>query len=142
MICATGSEPDCYGTQLLPMSMTLNSSESTHYIECHFPPKSSHFLQPVISRVLAFFCLFSLFAPCYSALPSGKQKSHKIALVFGSSLGCISLLVLGIGLFLWSRHRHNQQAFFDVKGWSICYRTSAQCPYESYAHRFIIISII
>ncbi|XP_016455508.1 protein NSP-INTERACTING KINASE 1 isoform X1 [Nicotiana tabacum] len=76
LICPTGSEPDCYGTQLLPMSMTLNSSET---------------------------------------LPSGKQKSHKIALVFGSSLGCVSLLVLGIGLFLWSRHRHSQQAFFDVK---------------------------
>ncbi|KAK4712319.1 hypothetical protein R3W88_006832 [Solanum pinnatisectum] len=76
LICETGFEPDCYGMQLLPMSMTLNGSESS---------------------------------------PSGKQKGHKIALVFGSTLGCISLLVLGIGLFLWSRHRHNQQAFFDVK---------------------------
>ncbi|TMX03766.1 hypothetical protein EJD97_014170 [Solanum chilense] len=76
LICETGSEPDCYGMQLLPMSMTLNGSESS---------------------------------------PSGKRKGHKIALVFGSTLGCISLLVLGIGLFLWSRHRHNQQAFFDVK---------------------------
>ncbi|MCD7463851.1 histidine kinase osmosensor [Datura stramonium] len=76
LICETGSEPDCYGMQLLPMSMTLNSSETS---------------------------------------PSGKQKNHKIALVFGSTLGCISLLVLGIGLFLWSRHRHRQQAFFDVK---------------------------
>ncbi|CAN4082769.1 unnamed protein product [Withania somnifera] len=76
LICATGSEPDCYGMQLLPMSMTLNSSETS---------------------------------------ASGKQKGHKIALVFGSTLGCISLLVLGIGLFLWSRHRHNRQAFFDIK---------------------------
>ncbi|KAJ8567170.1 hypothetical protein K7X08_019378 [Anisodus acutangulus] len=76
LICETGSEPDCYGMQLLPMSMSLNSSETS---------------------------------------PSEKQKSHKIALVFGSSLGCISLLALGIGLFLWSRHRHKQQAFFDVK---------------------------
>ncbi|KAJ8546266.1 hypothetical protein K7X08_018849 [Anisodus acutangulus] len=76
LICATGSEPDCKGMQLLPMSMTLNSSETS---------------------------------------PSGKQKSRKITLVFDSSLGCISLLVLGIGLFLWSRHRHNHQAFFDVK---------------------------
>ncbi|XP_049384451.1 protein NSP-INTERACTING KINASE 1-like [Solanum stenotomum] len=76
LICETGSEPDCYGMQLLPMSMTLNGSESS---------------------------------------PSGKQKGHKIALVFGSTLGCIFLLVLGIGLFLWSRHRHNHQAFFDVK---------------------------
>lgn len=28
LICATGSEPDCYGTQLMPMSMNLNSSQS------------------------------------------------------------------------------------------------------------------
>ncbi|MBA0834638.1 hypothetical protein Goarm_006970, partial [Gossypium armourianum] len=46
--------------------------------------------------------------------PSGRPKSHKIVLAFGSSLGCICLLVLGFGLFLWWRQRHNQQIFFDV----------------------------
>ncbi|KAH1074327.1 hypothetical protein J1N35_026655 [Gossypium stocksii] len=46
--------------------------------------------------------------------PSGKPKSHKIVLAFGSSLGCICLLVLGFGLFLCWRQRHNQQIFFDV----------------------------
>ncbi|KAJ6429684.1 hypothetical protein OIU84_021144 [Salix udensis] len=46
--------------------------------------------------------------------PSGNNKSHKIALAFGSSLGCICLLVLGFGFILWWRQRHNQQIFFDV----------------------------
>ncbi|KAJ6318203.1 hypothetical protein OIU76_013694 [Salix suchowensis] len=46
--------------------------------------------------------------------PSGNSKSHKVALAFGSSLGCICLLVLGFGFILWWRQRHNQQIFFDV----------------------------
>ncbi|XVE91733.1 hypothetical protein REPUB_Repub01dG0036500 [Reevesia pubescens] len=46
--------------------------------------------------------------------PSGRPKSHKIALAFGSSLGCICLLILGFGFLLWWRQRHNQQIFFDV----------------------------
>ncbi|KAE8023059.1 hypothetical protein FH972_008811 [Carpinus fangiana] len=46
--------------------------------------------------------------------PSGTSKSHKIALAFGSSLGCICLLILGIGFLLWWRQRRNQQIFFDV----------------------------
>ncbi|XP_057961102.1 protein NSP-INTERACTING KINASE 1 [Malania oleifera] len=47
-------------------------------------------------------------------LPSGRPKSHKVALAFGSSLGCICLLTLGFGFLLWWRQRHNQQIFFDV----------------------------
>ncbi|OMO72270.1 hypothetical protein COLO4_27736 [Corchorus olitorius] len=46
--------------------------------------------------------------------PSGRSKSQKFALAFGSSLGCICLLILGFGLLLWWRQRHNQQIFFDV----------------------------
>ncbi|KAJ6431953.1 hypothetical protein OIU84_019267 [Salix udensis] len=46
--------------------------------------------------------------------PSGNSKSHKIALAFGSSLGCICLLVLGSGFILWWRQRRNQQIFFDI----------------------------
>ncbi|KAK2413253.1 protein NSP-INTERACTING KINASE [Trifolium repens] len=49
------------------------------------------------------------------ALPSGKPKSHKMAIVFGLSLGSLCLIVIGFGLVLWWRHKHNQQAFFDVK---------------------------
>ncbi|KAL4322786.1 hypothetical protein HN51_067946 [Arachis hypogaea] len=49
------------------------------------------------------------------ALPSSKPKSHKMAIAFGLSLGCLCLIVLGFGLVLWWRHKHNQQAFFDVK---------------------------
>ncbi|XP_050221204.1 protein NSP-INTERACTING KINASE 2-like [Mercurialis annua] len=46
--------------------------------------------------------------------PSGSRKSHKIVLAFGSSLGCICVLVLGFGFLLWWRQRQNQQIFFDV----------------------------
>ncbi|KAJ6936361.1 hypothetical protein NC652_011161 [Populus alba x Populus x berolinensis] len=76
LICPTGSEPECFGTTLMPMSMNLNSTQ---------------------------------------ILPSDKPKSHKIAVAFGSSVGSASLIILGIGLFLWWRQRHNQQTFFDVK---------------------------
>lgn len=45
---------------------------------------------------------------------SGATKRQKIALAFGSSLGCICLLILGFGFHLWWRQRHNQQIFFDA----------------------------
>ncbi|EYU28925.1 hypothetical protein ABFS82_12G084500 [Erythranthe guttata] len=43
-----------------------------------------------------------------------RPTGHRIALAFGSSLGCIALLILGFGFLLWWRHKHNQQIFFDV----------------------------
>lgn len=46
--------------------------------------------------------------------PSGRTKSHKVALAFGSTLSCISLLIFGFGFLFWWRRRHNQQIFFDV----------------------------
>ncbi|XP_068302667.1 protein NSP-INTERACTING KINASE 1-like [Pyrus communis] len=49
-----------------------------------------------------------------AALP-GRSKSHKVALAFGLSLGCLCLIVLGFGAVIWWRQRRNQQAFFDVK---------------------------
>ncbi|KAI4352318.1 hypothetical protein L6164_006582 [Bauhinia variegata] len=49
------------------------------------------------------------------ALPSRRPKTHKMAIAFGLSLGCLCLIVLGFGIFLWWRHKRNQQAFFDVK---------------------------
>ncbi|CAB4274655.1 unnamed protein product [Prunus armeniaca] len=76
LICATGAEADCNGTTLMPMSMNLNSTQTT--------------------------------------LP-GRPRSHKIALAFGLSLGCLCLIVLGFGVVIWWRQRRNQQAFFDVK---------------------------
>ncbi|XP_074336622.1 protein NSP-INTERACTING KINASE 1-like [Apium graveolens] len=45
---------------------------------------------------------------------SGRSKSHKIALAFGSSIGCICLLIIGFGVLLWWRQRQNQQIFFDI----------------------------
>ncbi|XP_031115337.1 protein NSP-INTERACTING KINASE 1-like isoform X1 [Ipomoea triloba] len=78
LICATGSEPYCNGMALLPISMPLNTSQTTP--------------------------------------PSGEQKNHKLAIVFGSSLGCTCILILGIGLFLWSRRRQEQQMLYDGRG--------------------------
>ncbi|KAK6913439.1 Leucine-rich repeat-containing N-terminal, plant-type [Dillenia turbinata] len=76
LICATGLEPDCFGTTLIPQSMNLNSSQI--------------------------------------GASSEKPKSHKIGLALGTSLGCISLLILGFGLLLWLRHKHNQQIFYNT----------------------------
>ncbi|XP_060185487.1 protein NSP-INTERACTING KINASE 1-like isoform X2 [Lycium barbarum] len=45
--------------------------------------------------------------------PSGKPKTHKVALAFGTCLGCICLLIVGFGFFLWWRQKHNKQIFFD-----------------------------
>ncbi|CAK9170367.1 unnamed protein product [Ilex paraguariensis] len=76
LICAKGSEQNCNGMTLMPMSMTLNSSQTERLQE--------------------------------------RPKSHKLALAFGSSLGCICLLTVGFGMFLWRRQRHKQQTFFDA----------------------------
>ncbi|MQM04227.1 hypothetical protein Taro_037022 [Colocasia esculenta] len=73
LICATGSEKDCFGTT--PTSFNSNSQGPSN-------PR--------------------------------RPKSLKVALAFGSSLGCISLLVIGFSLFVWQRHKNNQQIFFDV----------------------------
>lgn len=48
-----------------------------------------------------------------SAQPSGKPKSHKVALAISTSLACICLLLCGLGLLLWQRQKHNQQMIFD-----------------------------
>ncbi|XP_055809809.1 protein NSP-INTERACTING KINASE 1-like isoform X2 [Solanum dulcamara] len=49
-----------------------------------------------------------------NAQPFGRPKTHKIALAFGTSLGCICLLIIGFGFFLWCRQNHNKQIFFDI----------------------------
>ncbi|OEL26762.1 Protein NSP-INTERACTING KINASE 1 [Dichanthelium oligosanthes] len=43
-----------------------------------------------------------------------KAKSHKVAIAFGATTGCISLLFLAVGLLFWWRHRRNQQTLFDI----------------------------
>ncbi|KAH9772110.1 protein NSP-INTERACTING KINASE 1 [Citrus sinensis] len=88
LICATGAEEDCFGTAPMPLSFALNNSPSKYNPSC------------------ASFCV--------NSKPSGMPKGQKIALALGSSLGCISLLILGFGFLLWWRQRHNQQIFFDV----------------------------
>ncbi|KAL4574602.1 hypothetical protein LXL04_021436 [Taraxacum kok-saghyz] len=46
--------------------------------------------------------------------PSVMPKTHKMALAFGTSLGCFCLLFFGFGFVFWWRTRHNQQVFFDI----------------------------
>ncbi|KAG7016083.1 Protein NSP-INTERACTING KINASE 1 [Cucurbita argyrosperma subsp. argyrosperma] len=50
-----------------------------------------------------------------TGLPAVRLKSHKMALTFGLSLACLSLIVLVFGLFIWWRRRSNRPTFFDVK---------------------------
>lgn len=44
----------------------------------------------------------------------GVTRNHRVAIAFGASIGCVTLMVIAVGLLLWWRHRHNQQIFFDV----------------------------
>jgi hypothetical protein len=47
----------------------------------------------------------------------GGTKNRKIAVVFGVSLTCVCLLIIGFGFLLWWRRRHNKQVlFFDING--------------------------
>ncbi|KAH7674524.1 Non-specific serine/threonine protein kinase protein [Dioscorea alata] len=46
--------------------------------------------------------------------PHRRSKGHKVAIAFGASIGCVSLLILAFCLFLWWRQKHNQQIFLDV----------------------------
>ncbi|KAK2970703.1 hypothetical protein RJ640_026709 [Escallonia rubra] len=109
LICATGYRQECYGMTLMPMSMTLNSSQSRKILD----------FQSIYSSCFCTFLYTSpdlIFLALEAAMPlSGRPKSHRLAVAFGSSLGCISLLILGFGLLLWHRQRHNKQTFFDVK---------------------------
>ncbi|VFQ95343.1 unnamed protein product [Cuscuta campestris] len=45
---------------------------------------------------------------------SVKSKTQKVALAFGSSLGCICLVIVGIGFSMWCGQRRTKQIFFDV----------------------------
>lgn len=45
-----------------------------------------------------------------------KAKSHNVAIAFGATSGCISLLLLAVGLLFWWRHRQNGQTLLDIDG--------------------------
>ncbi|KAK9054060.1 hypothetical protein SSX86_025136 [Deinandra increscens subsp. villosa] len=77
LMCPTGSEQQCYGMTLMPISMPLNTTQS--------------------------------------ASTTSRRKTQKLALVIGSSLGCIFLIIL-VPILLWWRRRRNREPFFDVKG--------------------------
>ncbi|XP_008812173.2 protein NSP-INTERACTING KINASE 3 [Phoenix dactylifera] len=44
----------------------------------------------------------------------GVTRNHRVAIAFGSSIGCVTLIAIAAGLLLGWRRRHNQQIFFDV----------------------------
>ena len=48
----------------------------------------------------------------------GRPRSHKIAIAFGSTVGCICLLVLTGGILFWLRQRRNRQILDNVDGQS------------------------
>ncbi|XP_076953954.1 protein NSP-INTERACTING KINASE 1-like isoform X2 [Bidens hawaiensis] len=74
-ICPTGPEQQCSKMTLMPISMTLNTTQSN---------------------------------------TRSRRKTHKLALVIGSTLGCVFLIIFVLVLLCW-RQRHNQEPFFDVK---------------------------
>lgn len=76
MICATGREPNCNGTNAIPLSYSFSNGQNSQ--------------------------------------PSTRPKAHKVALAFGSSIGCITLLFFVFGLLFWWRQRRNKQIFFDI----------------------------
>lgn len=76
LICAAGSEKECYGTMSMPTSFNLNDSQG-----------------------------FST---------AGRSKSHRVALASGLSIGFICLTILASGVFLWWKHKRQQQIFLDL----------------------------
>ncbi|KAJ1280845.1 hypothetical protein BS78_04G263300 [Paspalum vaginatum] len=65
---------------------------------------------------------------CYGSLPMpmsynlnntqgtlmpAKARSHKVAIAFGATTSCISLLILAVGLLFWWRNRRNRQTLFN-----------------------------
>ncbi|KAI4366732.1 hypothetical protein MLD38_022572 [Melastoma candidum] len=76
-ICAKGTQqPDCRGTQPMPLSMSLNGSET--------------------------------------ALSSRRQGGHRVAFALASSIGCVCVVILAIGVFLWQRQRKNKSILFGI----------------------------
>lgn len=54
-ICATGTEPDCYGTQLMPMSMSLNTSQTVPSTR-----RESHKVAVALASSIGCVCLIIL----------------------------------------------------------------------------------
>lgn len=72
-------------------------------------------------------------------VPIEKPKRYKFALAFGSSLGCLCFLVIGLGMFLWLRQRHRllkNQNLFDANG---SYYTLTHCD-SRYIHNTLLSS--
>ncbi|KAK9276253.1 hypothetical protein L1049_005784 [Liquidambar formosana] len=67
--------------------------------------------------LLKFYFDFKIQLPSLeikNSQPSGRARSRKTALAIGLSLGCICLLIPGLGFLHWWRQRLRQQALFNV----------------------------
>ncbi|KAJ0673764.1 putative non-specific serine/threonine protein kinase [Helianthus annuus] len=51
---------------------------------------------------------------------SGKNKSKKVVVALGISLGCLVLLLASLGVLLWKRGRNQKQSILDINGIVIC----------------------
>ncbi|KAJ0677125.1 putative protein kinase RLK-Pelle-LRR-II family [Helianthus annuus] len=47
---------------------------------------------------------------------SGKNKSKKVVVALGISLGCLVLLLASLGVLLWKRGRNQKQSILDING--------------------------
>ncbi|KAM7516650.1 hypothetical protein LguiA_006233 [Lonicera macranthoides] len=56
LVCATGSEPQCYGMTLMPMSMPLNNSQTAQSLD----KRKSHKLATALATSLGCICLLVL----------------------------------------------------------------------------------
>lgn len=74
-------------------------------------------------------CAATMEQDCYGSLPMpmsyglnntqgtvipAKAKSHKVAIAFGATTACISLLFLAVGSLFWWRCRRNRKTLFNV----------------------------
>ncbi|RAL37547.1 hypothetical protein DM860_000241 [Cuscuta australis] len=100
-ICKTGKESECNGTTTVPPSPFINSPK---YFLSLRPQANIYGLLTKHDFLLAF----------KGERKSAKSKTLKVALAFGSSLGCICLVIVGIGFSMWCGQRRTKQIFFDV----------------------------
>lgn len=112
IICATGIEQDCNGTTAMPISLPLITQSK------HVPLFVEKCLYNSIFNGFGYLTLYlsQPFLLNSESQPSIKPKTNKMALAFGTSLGCFCFLFFGFGFVFWWRRRHNLQVFFDING--------------------------
>ena len=121
LVCATEKEKNCHGMTLMPMPMNLNNTEGKILsdllmIFCNwmiFPYITFLMLHFDTFCIIIVLMLTAIFFASLDASPSGRKKAHKMAIAFGLSLGCLSLIVLG--------ERNDKMVSGDTEEQSNCY---------------------